>query len=133
MIANYYLAEAMYSELVKHREYFEYNYIDGSLCAKPSKLSKCVPLKEENERKILPLFQSLPLYQTQMTQEGLVSYIAFEECANLRCVIDAVRYRKTPSSSECNLSEAPIEKSECIVPTKGYWYIRYQFLGAKNA
>jgi hypothetical protein len=133
MIAKYDLAEALYSELVQYPEYFEFQYIDGSLCAKPSKSAQCMPLTKENEIKIFPLFQALPLHLTQMTQEGLVSYIAFEECASLQCVIDAVRYINIPNAPECKLRQVPTKNSECLVPTKGSWYIRYQFLNPINA
>jgi hypothetical protein len=133
MIQKYDQAEALYAELTKHPEYFEYRYIEGSLCAKPSEGAQCISLKKEHEVKIAPLFQALPLHITQINQEGLVSYIAFQECAGLQCVIDAVRYKRAPTVPVCNLNQAPKKNSVCVVPTKGSWYIRYQFLNPVNA
>jgi hypothetical protein len=133
IIENYKNAEKLYSELVKYPEYFEYRYIEGSLCSKATKHSECVALPQSHEAKLLPLFHALPLYLTQITELGLVSYISFEKCGGIRCVVDAVRYSAEPNIEKCVLNQAPKPRSECVVSAKGSWYIRYQFLRAIDA
>lgn len=133
IIQNYESAEKLYSELVKYHEYFQYQYIEGSLCSKEEKHSECVALPKRHEEKLLPLFQALPLYLTQITKEALVTYIAFEECDGMQCVVDAVRYKEEPHIQKCLLSQSPTPRSECIISVKGNWYIRYQFLRPLNA
>ncbi len=133
IIEKYENAENLYSELVKYPEYFEYKYIEGSLCSKATKHSECVALPQNHEAKLLPLFHALPLYLTQITKEGLVSYVAFEECGDIQCVVDAVRYSDEPNIQRCVLNQPPKPRSECIISAKGSWYIRYQFLEPENA
>jgi hypothetical protein len=131
-IDNLEKAEALYQKLENYDGYFEFKYIGGNLCAKKSKLGKCKELLDSDLQELLPFFEQAPFYLTQLHEDSMVVYVAFDECAGLHCVIDAIRYRGLPSIAQCDAGMPPTPKTECLFPLKDNWYIRYQFLDNAN-